>query len=74
MKRSMLFAVVFWPATIVWGRRRNQQAGNHTPLKKICPKNWNATPRVDDYLAVARVSIPVIRKHAPKAKIILRTM
>lgn len=32
---------------------------------------WGATPRVDDYLAVARAAIPVIRKNAPKAKIMM---
>ncbi len=32
---------------------------------------WGARPSVDDYLSVARAAIPVIRKHAPKAKIMM---
>jgi len=32
---------------------------------------WGAPPRLGDYLAVARAAIPVIRKHAPEAKIMM---
>ncbi len=32
---------------------------------------WGAAPRLEDYLAVARAAIPVIRQHAPKAKIMM---
>jgi len=32
---------------------------------------WGATPNVNDYLAVARAAIPVIRRHAPDAKIMM---
>jgi len=32
---------------------------------------WGAMPSVEQYLAVARAAIPVIRKHAPDAKIMM---
>ena len=32
---------------------------------------WGGVPNVEHYLAVARAAIPVIRKHAPEAKIML---
>ncbi|MCX6911379.1 MAG: hypothetical protein NTY01_25510 [Verrucomicrobia bacterium] len=32
---------------------------------------WGAKPNVAHYLAVARTAIPVIRKHAPEAKIMM---
>ena len=32
---------------------------------------WGANPKLEDYLAVARAAIPVIRKHAPDAKIMM---
>lgn len=32
---------------------------------------WGAHPKLEDYLAVARAAIPVIRKHAPGAKIMM---
>ncbi len=32
---------------------------------------WGGIPSADDYLALARATIPVIRKHAPAAKIML---
>jgi hypothetical protein len=32
---------------------------------------WGAVPSVEHYLAVARAAIPVIRKHAPDAKIMM---
>lgn len=32
---------------------------------------WGASPSLEHYLAVARAAIPVIRKHAPEAKIML---
>ena len=32
---------------------------------------WGANPSAETYLAVARAAIPVIRKHAPKAKIMM---
>ena len=32
---------------------------------------WGANPSVDDYLAVARAAIPVIRKYAPESKIMM---
>ena len=32
---------------------------------------WGGKPSVDDYLAVARAAIPVIRKHAPEARVMM---
>jgi hypothetical protein len=32
---------------------------------------WGAVPNLDNYLAVAKAAIPVIRKHAPQAKIMM---
>ena len=32
---------------------------------------WGAVPRLEDYLAVAKAAIPIIRKHAPEAKIMM---
>ena len=32
---------------------------------------WGAVPRLEDYLAVAKAAIPIIRRHAPDAKIMM---
>jgi hypothetical protein len=35
------------------------------------PSYWGGKPNAADYLAVARAAIPVIRKHAPQAKVMM---